>query len=290
MEPYISVIFTTYNSPEWLEKVFWGMAVQTLKDFEILVADDGSGEETREVVKRFQQDFPVPVKHVWHEDSGFRKCEILNKAIVESAGKYLIFTDGDCVPRKDFVETHFSNSSGKHFLSGGAVRLPMDISKALTEYDIKSGKCFDQSYLNGLVAGEKVSSLKLTKSPLVAHVMNSITTAKATWNGGNASCFKEHILAVNGMDERMLYGGEDRQLGERLVNLGLTGKQLRYKAITVHLEHSRGYKTEEGIRFNEELRRKTKQERTTWSPYGIIKQAEPPKELLKASQERFKQE
>ena len=77
--PKISIIISTYNSPAWLEKVLWGYQMQTFKDFELLVADDGSGPETKQLLAALQQDLSYPIRHVWHEDDGFRKCVILNK-------------------------------------------------------------------------------------------------------------------------------------------------------------------------------------------------------------------
>ena len=102
----VSVVVSTYNQPEWLEKVLWGYNMQSFKDFELIVADDGSGSASREMLKRITPKLSYPLKHVWHEDVGFRKCLILNKAILAASADYLIFTDGDCIPRKDFVEQH----------------------------------------------------------------------------------------------------------------------------------------------------------------------------------------
>jgi glycosyltransferase involved in cell wall biosynthesis len=102
----LSVIISTYNAEEWLHKVLLGYAIQTLQDFEIIVADDGSTTKTKEVIQQFQDKFKHPILHVWHEDEGFRKCKILNKAIVQSSADYLLFTDGDCIPRNDFVANH----------------------------------------------------------------------------------------------------------------------------------------------------------------------------------------
>lgn len=105
-EAKISVIFSTYNSPKWLEKVLWGFDCQTDDNFEIVVADDGSKEDTQRVIEKFAAQSSVPVKHVWQEDDGFQKCKILNKAIVEAEGEYLVFTDGDCVPRNEIGRAH----------------------------------------------------------------------------------------------------------------------------------------------------------------------------------------
>ena len=87
-----SVILSTYNQPEWLRKTILGYIYQDTHDFEIIIADDGSGEETRQVIEEFQFNSPFPIKHVWHHDEGFRKSTILNKAIIFSQSDYLIFS------------------------------------------------------------------------------------------------------------------------------------------------------------------------------------------------------
>lgn len=94
----LSVIITTYNSPVWLEKVLWGYSVQTHKDFEIVIGDDGSRDDTRETIDRLRKETGLTIKHIWQEDKGFRKCRILNKAILQADAPYLVFTDGDCIP------------------------------------------------------------------------------------------------------------------------------------------------------------------------------------------------
>lgn len=286
MTPSISVIFTTYNQPQWLHKVLVGYSVQTFRDFEVIIADDGSGPDTLAVVEDAKTWAPYPIRHVWIEDTGYHKCNILNIAIKASLGEYLVFTDGDCIPRHDFLETHWRHRSPRRFLSGGPTRLPMGISTAITDEDIRSGRAFDKEELNKMVAGEYVTSKKLSKNRLLTGLLNRFTTAKASWNGCNASCYKEHILAVNGMDERMKYGGQDRELGERLTNLGIKGKQLRYKAIAIHLEHGRGYVSEEGWRFNNNLRRNTRRNHVVWTPHGILKTEKCPDDLLHASRNR----
>lgn len=100
-----AVIISTYNSPYALEKVLWGYAAQTFRDFELIVADDGSSPATRCLIEHFDHEV-MPTRHVWHEDFGFRKCTILNRAIVAADVDYLILSDGDCIPRSNFVETH----------------------------------------------------------------------------------------------------------------------------------------------------------------------------------------
>jgi glycosyltransferase involved in cell wall biosynthesis len=264
-----SVIMSTYNAIEWLEKVLWGFSVQTAAAFEIIIADDGSTAETKERIDALRNLISIPIIHVWQEDHGFQKTKILNKAILAANSDYLIFTDGDCIPRKDFVETHLKYREKGYFLSGGYFKLPMHISNAVTKDDILNQRCFNADWLkaNGLKSSIKI--LKLTASGFFAKALNALTPTKPTWNGHNASGWKVDLLASNGFNEEMQYGGEDRELGERLVNMGLSSKQIRYSAICVHLDHARSYVSEETWKKNREIRAFTKANKVTRTSTGI---------------------
>ena len=266
-----SIIISTYNSPEWLEKVLYGYNNQTYRQFEIVIADDGSRDDTRLLLKRMQDEVFYPIVHVWHEDKGFQKSQILNKSILKCSADYIIMSDGDCIPRKDFVEQHVKYRELGYFLSGGYFMLPLDISKKITKEDIYTERCFDVSWLkkNGLKSSFKNN--KLNSGPLKAFLLNSLTTTNPSWNGHNASGWKEDIIAVNGFDERMQYGGQDRELGERLINLGIKAKQIRYNAVVIHLDHPRGYKNQESIDKNRAIRKQTRDRKKKWTSFGIVK-------------------
>lgn len=267
----VSVVMTTYNEPEWLRKVLWGYEVQTMKGFEIVIADDGSGPETQAVVDWFKQNSNLSINHVWQPDEGYQKCRILNKAILAAKGDYLIFSDGDCIPRNDFVETHLKFSEEGHFLSGGAIRLPKDLSKKVNEELIKSQVAFNRKWLlnNGL--NYVFKSSKLIRKKGFGPFMNFITTAKATWNGGNASGWKKDFIAINGFNEDLLYGGQDREFGQRLQNLGVKSKQIRYSAVCLHLDHSRPYKTTDSITKNYKARKTARKTKETLTQNGLDK-------------------
>lgn len=237
----ISVIITTYNAEAWLKKVLIGYSVQTEDDFEIVIADDGSSPKTKELLLDFNTKFKYPIVHVWQEDDGFQKSKILNKAILKAKSDYLLFTDGDCIPRADFVKTHLKHKEKGYFLSGGYFKLPLSVSELISELDISNQHCFRLKWLKKNGFSLNFKSIKLTKNNLLAQFMNWITPTKRSWNGHNSSGFKADILAVNGFNHDMKYGGLDRELGERLFNNGLLSKQIRYAAICVHLDHARGY-------------------------------------------------
>jgi len=266
-----SVIISTYNAVEWLEKVLWSYARQTVESFELIIADDGLGAETAKLIADFKVKATFPVIHVWQEDAGFQKTKILNKAILACRTDYIIMSDGDCIVRKDFVAKHLKKRKKGRFLSGGYYKLPMSISKLISKEDIDLGRCFELKWLlkNGL--SKSFKNNKLNAEGIKEEFLNSFTPSKATWNGHNASGWREDILAVNGFDERMQYGGEDREMCERLKNLGIKGKQIRYSAICLHLDHERSYKTQESIKLNKKIRKYTRTKHIKVTPYGIRK-------------------
>ena len=268
---FASVIFTTYNHPKWLEKTLWGFSAQSFRDFEIIVADDGSNDETRAVIESLQAQIDIPIRHLWQEDDGFQKCRIMNKAIVESRGEYLIFTDGDCIPHPDFVRNHVELSAENTLLSGGYFKLPLDVSRAITKQDILAGNSTRPGWLlrHGVAFTPKIS--KLFSHPRVSSILDALTITRATWNGHSSSTWKKHVIATNGFDERMQYGGQDREFGERLVNMGIKPRQVRYRCSCVHLDHGRGYARPESIAKNRAIRKHTRDHKITGTDYGIEK-------------------
>jgi len=275
-----SVILSTYNAPDLLEKVLLSYSAQVDLEpdaFEVVIADDGSGPETVERIAALQPHLSFPVRHVWHEDRGFRKCTILNRAIVESQADYLIFSDGDCIPRPDFLATHLALREPGRFLSGGYFKLSRAVSEALTAEDARSGRATDPAFLRSLGVGRSLKTLRLTAGPRLAPLLDWITPTGATWNGHNASGWRRDILAANGFDERMAYGGEDRELGERLENAGIRGKQIRHRAVCVHLWHERGYIRQADLIRNRAIRDETHDRKRRVTPYGIERSALPPR-------------
>lgn len=265
----IGVIISTYNNPKWLEKTLWSYQAQSRKADEIIIADDGSRDDTRQLIEQMKAF--LPIQHVWHEDKGFRKTKILNDALKIATADYLIFTDQDCVARPDFIATHEQYAQKGYILSGGYFKLPMDISEMLTRDDIMSGRAFQLRWLLRQGMKRTFKCTKLIGKPWFSVLMNHITPTHATWNGMNSSGWRKDILEVNGFDERMQYGGEDREMGERLFNKGIRSKQIRYSAIVLHLDHGRPYVNQEAWDRNNAIRRETKQKKLTWTPFGIDK-------------------
>ena len=211
----------------------------------------------------------LQVVHVWHPDRGFRKTEILNRALLAAGGDYLIFTDGDCIPRGDFVARHVREAGRDRFLSGGHLPLPERLSSRLSVEDVRSDRLFDPGWLRkeGWRSGKRV--FRLTRDLRLASMLDRLTPTGATWNGGNASTWKEALVRVNGFDLDMGYGGEDRAAGERLENIGYRGKQIRFRAPCMHLHHERPYRDAEILRKNREIRDRIKRGGETRARIGL---------------------
>ena len=250
----LSVIVATYRQPDWLELSLRGFAAQRDRDFEVLVADDGSGAETAERIDRVREDTGLAVRHVWHEDDGFRKCTILNRAILAAGTDYCIFTDGDCIPRGDFVAAHRALRERGRFLSGGYAKLSRTASESITADDVRDGRATDYLWLRGRGAPSNRALRRLALPRALAPLLDAITPTRASFNGHNASAWKDDLIRVNGFNEDMGYGGLDRELGERLENAGVRGKQIRHRALVVHLDHPRGYRDEAVLRRNRAIR------------------------------------
>lgn len=265
----LSLILTTYNSPLWLEKVLWGYSCQTELPLEVIVADDGSTAETAELLQRMRGETGLDIRHVWQRDDGFRKCRILNKALLHARGDYVVFTDGDCIPRRDFLAVHKSRAERGCYLSGSYFKLPMNTSEMITREDILNGHCFELSWLreHGLKSWRK--TLKLRAGTRWAPLLNRITPTACNLKGANASVWLEDIFRVNGFDERMAWGGLDREFGVRLINAGIKPRHVRFDAICVHLDHPRGYAQRDIVAGNRAMRKHHAKEGVITTPYGI---------------------
>lgn len=275
MSPHtIGVVITTYNSPLWLSKVLYGFEHQDYDRFRVIIADDGSTEETRQLIQTFRDRGRLTIDHVWHEDDGFRKCTILNKAIAETDCDYLIFTDGDCIPEPGFIATHQSQARPGYFLSGGYIKLTMPVSERISEADIASGTAFNADWLVDQGQPKSHKLWKLSRSPWKISLLNALTPTAASWNGMNSSTWTRDLIAVNGFNEEMQYGGLDRELGERLWNYGHKSRQIRYSTVCLHLDHARGYAKPEIWAKNRAIRKAVKEQKLAWADQGIVKAKE----------------
>lgn len=268
----LTVIVSTYNQPRWLEKVLWAYTVQTRTDFELIIADDGSGPETAAVIDRFRNETSLRPVHVWHPDDGFRKTEILNRALLTSTGDYIIFADGDCIPRDDFVESHARLAEPQRFLSGGAVALTMAVSEQITRDDIVSGRFATLGWLRARGVGRPLDFKRFMKLRWLNTLADTLSL-KARFTGKNVSTWKSGLVAVNGFDHEMRYGYEDWAVGQRLINIGYRVKQVRNRAVAFHLDHPRPYRNREEMARNLAVFERIRRNREVRTPLGLEEMA-----------------
>lgn len=283
--PSCGVVLSTYNSPLWLERVLWGYEQQTYSHFEIYIADDGSSRETADLIERFKERGTLRLHHVWHEDLGFRKTEILNRAVAACSSEYMIFSDGDCIPSPTFVADHLTAARPGHFVAATLFRMSEATSKGITQNDITACRIFSPQWLRANQQPWSYKLIRLGFPVWLRSILNKITPTTRYWAGCNASAWRSDILAVNGFDERMKYGGEDKEFGERLINMGIRPISLRYTIICMHLDHSRGYVHQEAIDANLVIRKAVRRERRIRTDYGIesLERTEPSSKLTRAA-------
>ena len=252
----IAVVLSTYQWPRALELSLAGYAMQSVPGFRLVIADDGSDAETRALIERFAGECGVEVEHVWHEDRGFRKSEILNRAIVAADRDYLIFSDGDTIPRRDLIEVHAREAEAGRFLAGGYIKLPPATSDAITVDDVRSGRAFRLGWLRERGYRPGRYALRFTRNRTWGRVLDVVTSQKVRWVGNNASTWRAHLIEANGFDMEMGYGGQDAALGDRLENLGIRPKRIRYRTLALHLHHERPWRDPAGVRRNVEIRQR----------------------------------
>lgn len=236
----LSLVITVYNKPENLRLVLAACARQAFTDFEVVIADDGSGPEVREVVTKARREYPFPIIHLWHEDGGWRKNIMLNNGIRAAQAEHIVFIDGDCLPGRHFLLDHWNEREPNRVLLGRRVETSQRWSKALTLDTVRSGE-FERYGLREWMDGFAGRSLRvedgirmpsrLLRRMLLRNVRGML--------GSNFSVAKKDLVAINGFDE--LYDGpgcgEDSDVQYRLSLIGVTGKSLRNLAIQYHIWH-----------------------------------------------------
>ncbi len=264
-----SVVVSTYERPDALALVLRGYAAQTDRAFELVVADDGSGDETRRVISSIGAEHGLDLLHVWHEDRGFRKTEILNRAIVAAGGDYLLFTDGDCIPRADLVATHKALATEGRYVAGGYLKLPPGPSAAVDGAAVESGRVADLGWLRSIGWRPGRRALRLTGSAALGALLDRVTPTRADFHGNNASVARGPLEEVNGFEGEMGYGGLDKALGYRLENLGVRGLQARHRAVAIHLHHDRPYRAPEVMARNRDILARIRREGEVRARMGI---------------------
>ncbi len=237
----ISVIVPTYNRPKALKLCLLSLAGQSVLPSEVLIADDGSGPETRDMVRGLQESLKrrFPIKHVWQEDIGFRKPRILNESVRQSSGDYLIFIDGDCMAHRHFVRSHLEFSSPDAVLSGKRVEIGRQLSERLIEKErVMNRLTFRLLWDSARHQSRRVAESVQIKNGLLRRLLHRDRIYRDGVWGCNFSLPKDLFIAINGSDEDFLDGSiEDNDIGIRVLNQGKRVRSVRGLAIVFHLWH-----------------------------------------------------
>ncbi|GAT64346.1 glycosyltransferase family 2 protein [Paludibacter jiangxiensis] len=230
MEPKTSLIISTYNNTEALALLLKSVRLQSVLPEEVIVADDGSGEATKELILKEEILFPVPLIHVWQPDEGFRLAHIRNKAVALAKYDYLISIDGDIILHQHFVRDHKAFAEKGCFIQGGRVILFEAASKKI----LRNGDTH-VSYFNPAIYNRH----NTISSPFLAKLFTKIRTQSVRRiRGCNASFWKEDLINVNGYNELFVgWGSEDKELAVRLYNSGIKLKVIKFGAVCYHLHH-----------------------------------------------------
>ncbi len=230
----ISVIITTYNRPDALSLVLRSLAAQNARDFEVLVADDGSTPQTAAALEGLRPNLPYELHHVWQTDEGFRAPMARNRAAAAARGVYLVFLDGDCLPLVDFIAMHRRLAREGWFVSGNRVLLNQGFSERVAREQTPLWEWGAGSWMAARLTG-KVNRL----TPLLRLV--DWSQARGDWIGAktcNLAAWRADVLAINGFDEDFVgWGYEDSDFVQRLLNAGRRRRTTRWAVPVLHLWH-----------------------------------------------------
>lgn len=254
--PRISLIVTTYNRPDALERVLEAIAGLRPAAAEVLVADDGSTAATADLLARWQGRLPVPLRHLWQPDAGFRAGRIRNLAAAGASGDYLVFLDGDCLVFADFIAGHAALAEGGRFVAGNRLLLSPALTEAVLAGVARPLAWGIGGWLKARLGGGVNRLLPLLRLPGRAWRL----ARPRRWQGArtcNLGVWRRDLLAINGFDEAYEgWGHEDADLAARLIAAGVSRKSGRGAVPVLHLWHPpsrRGREAENRQRLEETL-------------------------------------
>jgi glycosyltransferase involved in cell wall biosynthesis len=252
----ISVIVPTYERPDALAAVLRGLSAQTDRDFEAVIADDGSGPATAAAIEQWEGKLGAPLRHVRRAHDGFRAAEIRNRAILASHGAYCVFLDGDCIPRADFLTQHRALAEPGWFVAGNRILLSPELTTQVLAHDLQPERW-------GLAAllvrwprhvNRLTPALHLPLGPLRK-------AAPARWEGArtcNLAVWRNDLDRIDGFDASFAgWGLEDSDLAIRLIHAGVRRKDGRSATGVFHLWHppyDRGGLADNKARLDEVIR------------------------------------
>lgn len=260
---FISLIISTYNWERALTVCLKSVFAQTIQPNEVIIADDGSREETRLLIERMREKTTIPIIHVWHEDKGFRKTLILNQAILKASFPYIIQIDGDVVLEKHFIADHLELAESGYFVCGSRVLLGTHLSARLLR-NLDNQPLFFKQSVSCVLNSFRSRILR----SFLARRYGKCNVKRI--RGCNMAFWKDDSLKVNGYNESLeMWGQEDVEFGCRLIHAGTQKKQLKMGGVEFHLHHKLASRA--NLKFHDEVLEKVMRNKIAWCENGITK-------------------
>jgi GT2 family glycosyltransferase len=241
----ISFVVLTYNRSDALLAVLTSLAAQCSDDHDVVIADDGSDSGQVALLRANCPAFKCPVRHVWHPDTGFTASTARNLGAAHAAGDYLVFLDGDCIPGKNFVQSHIRLAERGFFVNGSRVLLGESLTRQVLQGHLDIVKQNFSFWWKARLAGQSNKLLHMTPWPWQAFRVQKAFV----WRGirsCNLGVWQEDFFSVNGFDETFRgWGHEDADLVLRLHHLGLRRKNGFLATEVFHLWHRENARLDE---------------------------------------------
>ena len=226
-----SLVITTYNWPQALARVLHSVRAQRRLPGEVIVADDGSDADTRALLEEVARDFPVPLRHAWQVDDGFRAARARNRGIAAAGGSYIVLLDGDMLLERDFIADHCAAAVAGGYVQGSRVLTSADCSARLL-----AGSMVQPNWRSRGIQRRR----NAVRLPWLSrwYQYRSATRTPTRIKTCNQGWWRADLLALNGFDERYQgWGREDEDLAVRAGHAGLVCRQMRFAGLAFHLHH-----------------------------------------------------
>lgn len=261
----VSLLISTYNRPDALALVLKSVRAQRALPGEVVIADDGSGEETRALIEREAATFPVPLVHIWHEDTGFRLAAIRNKAIAASKGSYIVQIDGDIILHRELIGAHARFAQSGSWVQGSRALLGPQSTESLLR-----GAQVSYFTLLREMSG-RINALYL---PFLTRWISGPQDATCRVRGAHMAFWRDDLVRVNGYNEEIEgWGREDTELVTRLCNAGIRRRNIKFSAVSFHLWHKTA--PADQLKRNESLLRISREQRLAWADRGLNQYLKP---------------
>ena len=236
-----SLIITTYNWPEALELVLSSVMMQTTFPNEVIIADDGSDQGTKNVIEKFSDDSLFPIIHSWQKDKGFRLSKSRNKSIALAKYEYIVVIDGDMLLHKDFIKDHKKLAKKNTYIQGSRVLLQREYTNKVWKENFFSKPSF--------FSNASKNKGNLIRFPFLSFFVSLNSSQNLNRiRGCNFSLFRDDIIRVNGFNEEFTtWGKEDSEFVQRLFNCGISRRNLKFSGIQYHLFHKEGFSSNNNV-------------------------------------------